>query len=233
MIKERSERLEVRGERIDKPDVYYYGQSDSDDILIKGEVISCAPFLKFRWREQDHETGFIGDWMEVQTNLIGAYNLNNMLAAITIGYVNNIPFEQINHALANYVPTNNRSQLTKTEKNSLIVDAYNANPTSMKAAIDNFKLVEADKKMAILGKMGELGEVCQEEHQKLVDMLQEAHFDKVWLVGEEFKQVNCPFPIYNNVEEVKAEIQNQQPEGYFILIKGSNSNKLYQLPELL
>ena len=233
MIKERSERLEVRGERIDKPDVYYYGQSDSDDILIKGEVISCAPFLKFRWREQDHETGFVGDWMEVQTNLIGAYNLNNMLAAITIGYVNNIPFEQINHALANYVPTNNRSQLTKTEKNSLIVDAYNANPTSMKAAIDNFKLVEADKKMAILGKMGELGEVCQEEHQKLVDMLQEAHFDKVWLVGEEFKQVNCPFPIYNNVEEVKAEIQNQQPEGYFILIKGSNSNKLYQLPELL
>ena len=215
------------------PDVYYYGQSDSEDILIRGEVISCAPFLKFRWREQDHEAGYVGDWQTVQTNLIGAYNLDNMLAAIIMGYVNNIPFEQINHALAHYVPTNNRSQLTKTEKNNLIVDAYNANPTSMKAAIDNFRLVEADKKMVILGKMGELGDVCQEEHQKLVDMLQEAHFNEVWLVGEEFKQTNCPFPIYNNVEEVKAEIQRQQPQGYYILIKGSNSNRLFELPPLL
>ena len=215
------------------PDVYYYGQSDSEDILIRGEVISCAPFLKFRWREQDHEAGYVSDWQTVQTNLIGAYNLDNMLAAIIIGYVNNIPFEQINHALAHYVPTNNRSQLTKTEKNNLIVDAYNANPTSMKAAIDNFRLVEADKKMVILGKMGELGDVCQEEHQKLVDMLQEAHFDEVWLVGEEFKQTNCPFPIYNNVEEVKAEIQRQQLQDRYILIKGSNSNRLFELPSLL
>ena len=216
-----------------KSDIYYYGQSDNKDILIRGEVISCAPFLKFRWREQDYEANYVGDWMEVQTNLIGAYNLDNMLAAITIGYVNNIPFEQINHALETYVPTNNRSQLTETEKNHLIVDAYNANPTSMKAAIDNFRLMEVSPKMAILGKMGELGDVSQEEHQKLVDMLQEAHFDEVWLVGEEFKQVNCPFPIFNNVEEVKAEIQRHQPQGCYILIKGSNSNKLYQLPELL
>ena len=230
MIKERSEKLEGRGE---KPDVYYYGQSDNEDILIRGEVVSCAPFLKFRWREQDHETNYTSEWMEVQTNLIGAYNLDNMLAAITIGYVNNIPFEQINHALENYVPTNNRSQLTETATNHLIVDAYNANPTSMKAAIDNFRLMEVSPKMAILGKMGELGDVCQEEHQKLVDMLQEARFDEVWLVGEEFKQVKCPFPIFNDVEEVKAEIQRHQPQGRYILIKGSNSNKLYQLPELL
>ena len=111
-----------------KPDIYYYGQSDAEDILIRGEVISCAPFLKFRWREQDADAGYVGEWFTVQTHLIGAYNLDNMLAAITIGYVNNIPFEQINHALESYVPTNNRSQLTETEKNHLIVDAYNANP---------------------------------------------------------------------------------------------------------
>jgi UDP-N-acetylmuramoyl-tripeptide--D-alanyl-D-alanine ligase len=139
----------------------------------------------------------------------------------------------MNHALENYVPANNRSQLTETATNHLIVDAYNANPTSMKAAIDNFRLMEVSPKMAILGKMGELGDVCQEEHQKLVDMLQEARFDEVWLVGEEFKQVKCPFPIFNDVEEVKAEIQRHQPQGRYILIKGSNSNKLYQLPELL
>lgn len=171
-------------------DIYYYGQSDNTDILIHGEVISCAPFLKFRWREQDHDAGYTSEWMEVQTHLIGAYNLDNMLAAITIGYVNNIPFEQINHALENYVPSNNRSQMTVTEHNHLVVDAYNANPTSMKAAIDNFKLMEVSPKMAVIGKMGELGDVSEEEHQKVVDMLADARFDKVWLVGDEYAATN-------------------------------------------
>ena len=218
------------------PDVYYYGQSDNEDILIRGEVISCAPFLKFRWREQDHDAGYTSEWMEVQTHLIGAYNLDNMLAAITIGYVNNVPFEQINHALENYVPTNNRSQLTETATNHLIVDAYNANPTSMAAAIDNFKRMEVSPKMAILGKMGELGDVSAEEHQKVVDMLAAAGFDEVWLVGDEYNNcqlsiVNCQ--LFHDVEEVKAAIAKQQPQHKYILIKGSNSNKLFQLPELL
>ena len=229
MIQERSE----TNTQHPTPDVYFYGQSDSEDILIRGEVISCAPFLKFRWREQDFDTHYTSAWMEVQTHLIGAYNLDNMLAAIIVGYVNNIPFEQINHALENYVPTNNRSQLTETATNHLIVDAYNANPTSMKAAIDNFRLMEVSPKMAILGKMGELGDVCQEEHQKLVDMLKEAKFDEVWLVGDEFKQTDCPFHIFNNIEEVKAAIEHQQPQGHYILIKGSNSNRLFELPALL
>ena len=214
-------------------DIYYYGQSDNPDILIRGEVISCAPFLKFRWREQDNEAGYTGDWFTVQTHLIGAYNLDNMLAAITIGYVNNIPFEQINHALENYVPTNNRSQLTETEKNHLIVDAYNANPTSMKAAIDNFRLMEVSPKMAILGMMGELGEVSQEEHQKIISLLEEAHFDEVWLVGAEFQKANSPFRTFANVDEVKTAIAKKQPQNHYILIKGSNSVKLFQLPELL
>ena len=218
------------------PDVYYYGQSDNSDILIRGEVVSCAPFLKFRWREQDADAGYTSEWMEVQTNLIGAYNLDNMLAAITIGYVNNIPFEQINHALEKYVPSNNRSQMTVTEHNHLIVDAYNANPTSMAAAIDNFKLMQVDHKMAILGKMGELGDVSNEEHQQVVNMLADAGFDEVWLVGEEYK--NCQLSInncqlFNDIEEVKAAIAKQQPQHRYILIKGSNSVKLYQLPELL
>ena len=217
-------------------DIYYYGQSDNADILIHGEVVSCAPFLKFRWREQDTDANYQSEWMEVQTHLIGAYNLDNMLAAITVGYVNNVPFEQINHALENYIPTNNRSQLTETQTNHLIVDAYNANPTSMKAAIDNFRLMEVSPKMAILGMMGELGDVSQEEHQKIIDMLATAGFDKVWLVGEAYKNcqlsiINCQ--LFNDVEEVKAAIAQEQPQHYYILIKGSNSVKLYQLPELL
>ena len=220
------------------PDIYYYGQSDNDDILIRGEVISCAPFLKFRWREQDHDAGYTSEWMEVQTHLIGAYNLDNMLAAITIGYVNNVPFEQINHALENYVPTNNRSQLTETKTNHLIVDAYNANPTSMAAAIDNFKRMEVSPKMAILGKMGELGAVSEEEHLKVVQMLADAGFDEVWLVGDEFEKAHSQFSIFNSqffhdVEAVKAAIAKQQPQHKYILIKGSNSVKLIQLPELL
>ena len=240
MIKERGRSLEVRGERIAQPDIYYYGQSDSKDILIRGEVVSCAPFLKFRWREQDADADYQGEWFTVQTHLIGAYNLDNMLAAITIGYVNGVPFESINHALENYVPTNNRSQLTKTEKNDLIVDAYNANPTSMKAAIDNFRLVDAPRKMAILGMMGELGDVSQDEHHKVLEQLQAAHFDEVWLVGEEFEKALRAQPsslstlkVFHDVEEVKAAIAQQQPQGRYILIKGSNSTHLYELPPLL
>lgn len=233
MVRERGEMLEVRGERIAQPDIYYYGQSDAEDILIRGEVVSCAPFLKFRWREQDADAGYVGEWFTVQTHLIGAYNLDNMLAAITIGYVNNIPFEQINHALESYVPTNNRSQLTETEKNHLIVDAYNANPTSMKAALDNFRLMEVSPKMAILGMMGELGDVSQEEHQKIIALLEEAHFDEVWLVGAEFQKAQSRFRTFANVDEVKQAIAQEQPVGRYILIKGSNSTHLYELPTLL
>ncbi len=227
MVKERGESAPL--------DIYYYGQSDSKDILIRGEVISCVPFLKFRWREQDADADYTSEWMEVQTHLIGAYNLDNMLAAITIGYVNNIPFELINHALENYIPSNNRSQMTVTEHNHLIVDAYNANPTSMKAAIDNFKLMDVPHKMAIIGKMGELGDVVEEEHQKVVDMLADAHFEEVWLVGEEFQNIPCDFRKFKDVEEVKEALSanRQALTGKYILIKGSNSNKLFQLPELL
>ena len=233
MIKERGERLEVGGERIATPDIYYYGQGESPEILIRGEVVSCAPFLKFRWREQDHDAGYVSEWFTVQTHLIGTYNLDNMLAAIMVGYVNNVPFEQINHALESYVPTNNRSQLTETAKNRLIVDAYNANPTSMQAAIDNFRRMEVKPKMAILGMMGELGNVSAEEHQKVVDMLKAADFDEVWLVGDEFEKADSDFRTFHNVEEVKAAIAQEQPQHRYILIKGSNSVKLFQLPELL
>lgn len=225
--------LSERTKQGNSPDVYYYGQSDSEDILIRGEVIRCDPFLTFRWREQDHDAEYQSEWMEVSTHLIGAYNLDNLLAAITIGYVNDIAFEKINHALSNYVPTNNRSQLMKTEHNSLIVDAYNANPSSMKAAIDNFRLIESDKKMVILGMMGELGSVSEEEHQKVIDMLQEAHFDEVWLVGEEFQKVNSQYRTFSNTEEVKQALSQQKPEGMTILIKGSNANHLFELPPLL
>ena len=231
ILKAQSSKLKAQSH----PDIYYYGQSDNPDILIRGEFIACDPFLRFRWREQDAEAGYTSDWMEVSTHLIGAYNLDNMLAAIIVGYVNNVPFADINRALEGYIPKNNRSQMTITEHNRLVVDAYNANPTSMQAAIENFRLMQVSPKMVILGQMGELGDVSQEEHQRVVNLLREAGFDQVWLVGEEWKKSieSLNSQLFADVEEVKAAIRAEQPHDYCILIKGSNAVKLYELPELL
>ena len=203
---------------------------------ISGDIISCAPFLKFRWREPLmtlEEEGRGTKWHKVQTQLIGAYNIDNLLAAIAVGINFGVDRKKICTALEEYVPSNNRSQMTVTKKNHLIVDAYNANPTSMQAALDNFSLIQADRKMAILGQMGELGEDSDQEHRQLVSYLEEAGYDKVWLVGDNFRDIECPFRKFHDVEDVKAAIAADCPEGYYILIKGSNSNKLFQLPELL
>ena len=157
------------------------------------------------------------------------------MAAACIGTYFEVPANDICDALAEYTPSNNRSQLTITEDNKLVVDAYNANPTSMKAALDNFRLIKAEHKMCILGQMGELGDVSEEEHQKVIDLIGEGGFEQVWLVGENFAQTNHPanYRLFANVEEAKAAITNQKPKGFLILIKGSNSNKLVQTVELL
>ena len=207
-----------------------YGQSD--DANVQGEVSECAPFLRFTWRNMA-TTESKARTYDVQTHLIGAYNIDNMLAAITIGLHFGVTPEQINHALSHYIPANNRSQLEVTAKNKLIVDAYNANPSSMAAAVENFKLMNVEHKMAILGDMRELGEVSALEHQKLVDKLAEDGFKEVWLVGEEFGKTQTAFRKFKNVDEVKAEIAAHCPENYYILIKGSNGIKLFELPELL
>lgn len=201
-----------------------YGQKEKDDLLVKGQLLECNPFLKFEWN------GGV-----VQTQLIGSYNLDNALAAACIGTYFEVSANDICDALAEYTPSNNRSQLTITKDNKLVVDAYNANPTSMKAALDNFRLIQADHKMCILGQMGELGDVSNEEHQKVIDLIGEGGFEQVWLVGENFTKTHHPanYRLFANVEEVKKAIVVQKPQGYLILIKGSNSNKLVQTVELL
>ncbi len=207
--------------------VKYGSEHDDASLLVNGDVIECAPFLKFRWSVKD------GDWHEVQTHLIGSYNVYNMLAAACIGTYFGVSEEDVSDALRNYVPTNNRSQLETTASNKLIVDTYNANPTSMRAALENFRDMAVSPKMAILGDMRELGSVSQEEHQKVVDFLKDNNINNVWLVGEEFGKTDCNFRKFSDVDAVKAEIAAHKPEGYYILIKGSNGIKLFQLPELL
>lgn len=208
-----------------------YGRDEGGNV--EGEVIDCSPFLNFRWRQHLHAGQIPANAYEVETHLIGAYNLDNMLAAIAVGLHFGVSPAQINHALGHYIPSNNRSQLETTEHNQLIVDAYNANPSSMAAAIDNFKLMKAERKMAILGDMLELGAVSDEEHQKTVDALAAAGIKEVWLVGEEFGKTHTAFRKFKNVDEVKAAIAAHRPENYYILIKGSNGIHLSQLPELL
>ena len=206
---------------------------------ISGEVIACNPLLKFRWRRplmELEETGASQKWHKVQTNLIGAYNIDNLLAAIAVGINFGVERKQICHALENYVPTNNRSQLVQTPHNRLIVDAYNANPSSMAAALENFLMVEpheGETKLAILGDMRELGEASMEEHQKTVDLLEATGMADIWLVGEEFGKTQTDFRKFRNIDEVKAYVADNRPNNRLILIKGSNGTRLYQLPEWL
>lgn len=196
-----------------------YGKPGQDGLLVEGEVLECNPFVKFRWR-----TGG-GEWHTVQTNLIGAYNVDNALAAITIGLKLGVTEDKASAAVAGYQPQNNRSQLTDTGRNRLVVDAYNANPTSMAAAIENFSMIEAPEKMLILGDMRELGEVSLSEHRQIVQLLNAKGFTRVWLVGSEFAEAakGTDFRLFADVDAVNKELEIEPLSGFTILIKGSNS----------
>lgn len=208
-------------------DIVKYSTTGDASAYVSGRLTDCSPFVAFEWRRGS------GPWRSVKTRLVGAYNLPNLLAAACVGAFFGVDESLIDAALAQYTPGNSRSQLTDTGHNRLVVDAYNANPTSMKAALDNFRLMKADKKMAILGDMGELGEASAEEHRRIVEQLEGIGADEVWLVGREFGRTSSAFRKFQDVDEVRAELNQHRPEGYLILIKGSHSQQLYSLPELL
>lgn len=201
-----------------------YGQTAG--LFVSGKLLSCSPFLAFEWISE-------GNVYSVQTHLIGAYNLDNALASVAVGKYFDVAPEDICGALSEYIPQNNRSQLVDTGYNKLIVDAYNANPTSMKAALENFCQVQAPHKMVILGDMKELGEASLEEHRKIVGLLSECRFDRVMLTGPEFKAATSLYEHFDNVDEVKDALEKSRPVGFTVLIKGSNSMKLSQLPAYL
>ena len=162
------------------------------------------------------------------THLVGEYNAENVSAAICVGEYFGIPREQALEAIRQYVPTNNRSQAMQTANNHLIVDAYNANPTSMQAAINAFK-----GDTYILGAMRELGEYSHLEHQNIVNMLAERKADVVFLVGEEYMQTTSPYPIFENVEQLHQYLQKQPLKGKNILLKGSRSTQMEKLLDVL
>ena len=162
------------------------------------------------------------------TNLVGTYNAENISAAICVGEYYGVPREQALEAIRQYVPTNNRSQNVQTANNQLIVDAYNANPTSMQAAINAFK-----GDTFILGAMRELGEYTHLEHQNVVNMLAERKADLVYLVGEEYHLTTSPYLIFDTVEQLHDYLQANPLTNRTILLKGSRSTKMEKLLDIL
>ena len=203
-----------------------YGSEDG--LYVNGHVTGNSPYLTFEWK-----AGREGERHEVHTQLIGEYNFPNALAAVTIGRFFGVEPDKINKALSEYVPQNNRSQLKKTAGNTLIIDAYNANPTSMMASISNFHNMQAEQKMLILGDMRELGKDSAEEHQKIVDFLTECKFEEVILVGELFEATHHAFKTYPDAPALITELQKNKPNGKTVLIKGSNGIKLSTVIEYL
>jgi UDP-N-acetylmuramoyl-tripeptide--D-alanyl-D-alanine ligase len=200
--------------------------SENTDAFVSGKVLSSDPFLNFKW-----ETG--GESHSISTNLVGNYNLMNVLSAITVGVYFNVLALEINHAISKYVPTNNRSQRKKTLHNELIIDAYNANPSSMKAALDNFASLSASPKAVILGDMLELGTHSLQRHNAILEKLDHYGFEKVFLCGEHFTATHSGYPCFPTVEALSRYISDNPLRGFHILLKGSHGMHLEKFIGLL
>lgn len=194
--------------------VIKYGTTDQSHII--GKVLKNDPLL-----EVEIVQGL--DEKNIQTNLVGEYNLPNILAAVTVGKYFNVAEKDIKKAIENYTPSNSRSQLVEKGTNKIILDAYNANPSSMKLAIENFSGIQADNKVLMLGGMAELGKASLEEHKDIVGLLKKYNWKNVVLVGGDFLKFEHPYIKFKYVSEAKAWLQKQSFENTYLLIKGSRS----------
>ncbi|WP_085537569.1 UDP-N-acetylmuramoyl-tripeptide--D-alanyl-D-alanine ligase [Massilibacteroides vaginae] len=201
-----------------------YGEDDT--AFASGHVVDNNPFLVFNWKQQ-------GKIHTVETHLIGSYNLSNLLTAVAIGRYFKIPAERISRAIAAYEPTNKRSQLMQTENNTLIVDAYNANPSSMKAALENFNTLNVSPKALILGDMFELGETSDAEHDSIVRLIDNGKYDNVFLCGKRFSEKGKAHQTFLTTADLVDFLKANPLKGYHILIKGSRSMELEKVIELL
>lgn len=192
-----------------------------------GKVISEEPYLTMKWSSGNYD-GI------ARSSLIGRYNVENILAAICVGTYFRIEPDSIDEAVLSYKPENNRSQLVSTGRNEIILDAYNANPSSMKAALENFSRMPGASKMAILGDMLELGEYSPAEHKEILAFAKSLSFDKLILIGEHFMQA-CKGGreiCFRNAAETVKWFNNHQVTGMTILLKGSRKMQLEKLSEI-
>ncbi|MDB5121385.1 MAG: UDP-N-acetylmuramoylalanyl-D-glutamyl-2,6-diaminopimelate/D-alanyl-D-alanyl ligase [Sphingobacteriales bacterium] len=207
-----------------------YGRSETS--YVSGKILNSAPYISIKWSSRSEE--FENNGLEANSNLTGTYNFENILAAITIGCFFRLSPDEINKGVHSYLPSNNRSQITKTEQNTLICDYYNANPSSVQVALDNLETVNAENKVLILGDMFELGDEAAAEHLEIVAKAQRIDLSKRIFIGQEFyKLKNTSDHFYPSTTEAFDALKNNPITNATILIKGSRGMKLETLVPLL
>ncbi|MFM9027412.1 MAG: UDP-N-acetylmuramoyl-tripeptide--D-alanyl-D-alanine ligase [Bacteroidota bacterium] len=198
------------------------------DVDCKGELLAEQPFLKISWKCRDAQG-------VVDSRLVGRYNFENILSAVAIGCYFGVPAEAIDVAIAAYAPDNSRSQMIKLGSNEIVLDAYNANPTSMEAAIRNFFEMKGINKIACIGDMAELGGETDVEHERIVKLLGEKAFSEVLLVGKSFGKFKEMLPClhFEDSSQAATWMNKNKPKESLILIKGSRSTRMERLLEAL
>jgi UDP-N-acetylmuramoyl-tripeptide--D-alanyl-D-alanine ligase len=196
-------------------EVITYGTTNADTI---GQVAAGDPFLSVTFSKPHAGT--------IATSLVGGYNLPNVLAAVSIGHYFKVPYEQMKKAIETYQPSNSRSQMVTHGTTKIIVDAYNANPSSMKLAIENFAQVPGDGKILVLGAMAELGGESLQEHEAVVDELKKHNWKQVLLVGGDFAKLEHPYRQMASADEAGRWLQQQPLDGACLLLKGSRSMQI-------
>ena len=199
-----------------------YGTEENDHVI--GKVYRNDPLLQVEIT-QGLDDRFIS------TQLVGDYNLPNVLAAVTVGKFFEVPESKIKSAIENYTPSNSRSQLIEKGSNKIILDAYNANPSSMKLAIENFAKKDADNKIMLLGAMAELGKESIFEHERIIDLIKRYPWKEVVLVGGDFLKLSHPFISFENSLKAKEWFDRQHFQNSYILVKGSRSMQMEKVLE--
>lgn len=191
----------------------------TNDAHVMGRILTSEPFLEIMVT-QGMEAG------NIKTQLVGDYNFPNVLAAITVGKYFKVTDQRIKSAIQNYLPSNSRSQLIEKGTNKIILDAYNANPSSMRLAIENFAKMNAEKKVLLLGAMAELGTQSLPEHENLVELIRQYDWDAVALVGGDFLKITHPFHSFENADEAGQWLAKQSFQHTYLLVKGSRSMQM-------
>jgi UDP-N-acetylmuramoyl-tripeptide--D-alanyl-D-alanine ligase len=214
----------------DLPKVYY-GENIEFDVY--GKQLSINEYVEFKWNIKNKS---LENQPLVKTQMFGQYNFINLLCAVCIGSYFNVPEDDINDALENYIPEMNRSQVKKIKSNTLILDAYNANPSSMNLAIENFNKQNLENKIAVLGDMLELGDYSSDEHRKILLQLESSDIEKVYLVGVqffEFKDQFLKFNFFKNIDDLMSYLNTCHTADSTLLIKGSRGIKLEKIVDCL
>jgi UDP-N-acetylmuramoyl-tripeptide--D-alanyl-D-alanine ligase len=214
-----------RFERSEQAKVTYYGAENS---FYFAELIEANPYISYKSE--------VGE--RVNTQLLGGYNFDNILSALCIGKYFGVDMRLAHGAIAHYAPSNNRSQVIKGERNTLILDAYNANPSSMKAALENFEKIPTNRKIVVLGDMFELGMYSKEKHREIIELVKTIPLEQAIFCGKDFYNLNDEFSsphfhFFENKENLKEYLQNYPIKDSYLLVKGSRGMGLESLLDLL